>query len=81
MKLGCSPATGGHPDPGKACRTLKRAGGMPAKIKAADTLCMMIYAPVTADISGTWRGTPITWQQTFGNKCEMTRATGALFAF
>jgi hypothetical protein len=82
VKLSCRPArSAAHPNPGKACRTLKRAGGLPANIKAADTLCMLIYAPVTAEITGTWRGLPISWRQTYGNKCEMTRATGVLFTF
>jgi hypothetical protein len=41
----------------------------------------MIYAPITAQISGTWRGKKITWSQRYGNPCEMTRATGVLFEF
>ena len=41
----------------------------------------LLYQPVTASVKGTWRGKAVKWQQTFGNSCEMTRATGVLFDF
>ena len=44
-------------------------------------MCMDLYAPVTAKISGTWRGGRVRWSHVYGNTCEMTRATGVLFKF
>jgi hypothetical protein len=81
VKLDCDPAGGAHPTPAKACNELKRVGGKPGHLKPAHTMCMMIYAPITAGITGTWKGKKITWTKQFGNSCEMTRATGVLFKF
>jgi hypothetical protein len=81
VKLHCDPAGGAHPEPAKACATLRKVGGRPDRIKAAEIMCMMLYAPVTAEITGTWKGRPLSWQHTYGNRCEMTRATGVLFTF
>lgn len=81
VKLTCGPDGGGHPEAAQACATLRTAGADPEKIKPARIMCMMIYAPVTAEITGVWRGAPITWTHKYGNSCEMTRATGVLFKF
>jgi len=81
VKLTCMPAGGGHPEAAQACTTLRVAGVDPAKIKPARVMCMMLYAPVTAQITGVWRGAPVRWTHTYGNTCEMTRATGVLFKF
>jgi hypothetical protein len=80
-KLHCDPAGGSHPAGAAACATLAAAGGDPGRIPAAPTMCMMIYAPVLAEMSGTWRGKSIDWRHSFGNSCEMQRATGVLFTF
>ncbi|WP_433794205.1 SSI family serine proteinase inhibitor [Actinoplanes sp. CA-252034] len=81
VKLTCAPAGGGHPKADQACATLSGIGGNPAKLKGGDSLCMLLYQPVTASVKGTWRGKAVKWRQTFGNSCEMTRATGVLFDF
>lgn len=81
IKLGCDPAAGPHPEKKQACAVLKRVGGRPDHLTPARTMCMMIYAPVRADISGTWKGRPVKWSKTYGNRCEMNRATGVLFQF
>lgn len=81
VELGCDPATGPHPKKKQACAALSRAGGHPGRITPARTMCYLIYAPVHAHVTGTWRGRPITWSRTYGNRCEMNRATGILFAF
>ncbi|MDT4992935.1 MAG: hypothetical protein QOH97_2827 [Actinoplanes sp.] len=81
VKLTCDPPGGGHPRPADACRTLRRAGGRPDDIRAAPTMCMMIYAPITAEVTGLWRGGRIAWRHNYGNRCELNRATGDLFAF
>jgi hypothetical protein len=81
VTLRCDPPGGAHPKPAAACRTLRTVGGRPARLKPAPTMCTMIYAPITAQITGRWRGKKITWSRTFGNSCEMARATGVLFNF
>jgi hypothetical protein len=81
VKLRCDPDGGAHPEPVRACNALKGAGGRPDRLKAAHTMCMMIYAPITAQIDGTWKGRKLRWSRQFGNACEMSRATGVLFRF
>jgi subtilisin inhibitor-like len=81
VKLFCDPPGGGHLDPDRACAALERTGADPAKIKSAPVLCVLVYAPVTARITGTWRGATVKWTHTYGNECEMKRATGVLFKF
>ncbi|PRX23814.1 subtilisin inhibitor-like [Actinoplanes italicus] len=80
-KLTCDPTGGGHPKAIQACATLRGADGNPSKLKGGDSLCILLYQPVTARIKGTWQGRTVRWQQTYGNSCEMNRATGVLFDF
>jgi hypothetical protein len=81
VQLTCGPAGGGHPKADQACAVLRGIGGDPSNLKGGDSLCILLYQPVTASVKGTWRGKAVKWQRTFGNSCEMTRATGVLFAF
>jgi hypothetical protein len=81
VTLRCDPPGGAHPKPYAACRTLRTVDGHPARLKPARTMCTMIYAPITAQMAGKWRGRKISWSETYGNTCEMTRATGVLFRF
>jgi lipoprotein-anchoring transpeptidase ErfK/SrfK len=81
LVLTCFPPGGLHPNRVQACNTLKKVHGKPSNLKPAYTMCMMIYAPITAQISGTWEGTKISWSKKYGNVCEMNRATGVLFRF
>jgi hypothetical protein len=81
VQLTCGPTGGVHPKAAQACATLRGIGGDPAKLKGGDSLCMLLYQPVTASVTGTWRGKAVKWRQTFGNSCEMVRATGVLFDF
>jgi hypothetical protein len=81
VTLRCDPPGGAHPKPSAACRTLRTVGGRPARLKPAQTMCTMIYAPITAQITGRWNGKKLNWSRTYGNTCEMTRATGVLFRF
>ncbi len=81
IKLTCNP-TGGFPQQAaRICATLTETDANPDKIKPAHQLCMMIYSPITAELTGTWHGTPLHWTYTYGNQCEMQRATGVLFQF
>jgi hypothetical protein len=81
VTLRCDPPGGAHPKPSAACRLLRTVGGHPARLRPARTMCTMIYAPITAQITGKWHGKKISWSKTYGNTCEMTRATGMLFRF
>ncbi|MBU2665660.1 serine protease [Actinoplanes bogorensis] len=81
VTLTCNPPAGGHPTPAAACAQLAKAGGNPDRIKPADSVCYLLYKPVTAEITGTWRGRDIAWTHRFGNSCEMQRDTGVLFRF
>ena len=53
----------------------------PGRIKAESRLCVLLYQPVTASVTGTWHGREVRWTHRFGNTCEMRRATGVLFQF
>jgi hypothetical protein len=81
VKLRCDPDGGAHPKPTQACDTLNKVDGDPDRIRPARIMCMLIYAPVTAEITGTWKGRHLDWSKTYGNSCEMFRATGVLFRF
>jgi subtilisin inhibitor-like len=81
VKLRCDPDGGAHPKPIQACDALTKVGGRPDRLRPARIMCMLIYAPVTAEITGTWKGRRIDWSKTYGNSCEMSRATGVLFRF
>lgn len=81
VTLRCDPPGGGHPEAAQACRVLRKAGGRPDDLRPARRMCMMIYAPITAQVSGRWKGMRVNWSRRFGNACEMNRATGVLFKF
>jgi hypothetical protein len=81
VTLTCHPAGGGHPHPARACAVLKKADGDPALITPKQRMCTTEYAPITAEITGTWKGAAVTWSKTFGNPCALARHTGVLFAF
>ncbi|MFI1988055.1 SSI family serine proteinase inhibitor [Actinoplanes sp. NPDC020271] len=81
VELTCDPDGGGHPQPSRACADLSRAGANPGRLKPADRYCFLLYKPVTAQLRGVWRGRSVTWAHTYGNSCEMNRATGVLFDF
>jgi hypothetical protein len=81
VKLDCGPVGGGHPLGAQVCATLDAADGDPDRIPPSRTMCFLIYAPIEAQVSGTWQGKTIEWEHRYGNACEMRRATGVLFAF
>lgn len=81
VKLDCEPVGGAHPQGEQACATLEAAGGDPEQITPARTMCMTLYAPIVAEMSGVWRGKAVDWRHRYGNSCEMRRATGVVFAF
>ena len=81
VKLRCDPAGGAHPRKVEACRSLARVGGDPSRLTPAPLMCTMEYAPVTAQVKGTWQGRTVDWSHKFGNRCDMHRTTGVLTAF
>jgi hypothetical protein len=81
VTLSCDPAGGAHPKAAKACAALKKVSGKPGKLKPAQVMCTLEYAPITAQIKGTWKGKPLSWSQKFPNTCDLGRATGVIFAF
>jgi len=79
--LRCHPAGGAHPKKGNACLALDKVDGDPAGFVPKPLLCTMEYAPITAEITGSWHGAEVDWSKTFSNPCEMRRTTGVVMAF
>ncbi|MFJ8106373.1 SSI family serine proteinase inhibitor [Streptomyces sp. NPDC096132] len=76
----CAPPEG-HRRAAEACDQLATANGdLRAFPAAKDTICTLVYAPVTVRASGRWNGRPVEYAETFGNACEMKARTGAVFA-
>jgi hypothetical protein len=81
VKLECDPVGGGHPQAVRVCAELDAVAGDPERLPLGTGACVALYAPVEAELTGTWHGTTIAWRQRYGNSCEMRRATGGLFDF
>ncbi|MCM0679096.1 subtilase-type protease inhibitor, partial [Micromonospora phytophila] len=64
-----------------ACRDVASVNGDLAALEVDPGLCTLEYAPVTARAWGLWQDRPVSYTETFGNRCEMLRETGSLFAF
>ncbi|MER7189673.1 SSI family serine proteinase inhibitor [Streptomyces flaveolus] len=77
--LRCDPPRG-HARAAEACAELAAADGDLDRIPLQDTYCSMIFAPVTAQARGQWRGRAVEYTRTFPNTCVMTAQTGAVFA-
>ncbi|MFE6288144.1 SSI family serine proteinase inhibitor [Streptomyces sp. NPDC057877] len=75
----CDPPQG-HARAAEACDQLAVAAGDIGRIPLRDGYCATVYAPVTAQARGQWRGQPVTYRQTFSNPCELGARTGAVFA-
>jgi hypothetical protein len=76
----CDPPQG-HSHAVEACAELATAGGDISRIPPKpDTICSMIYGPVTAVARGEWEGRQVTYSHTFSNSCVMGAETGAVFA-
>ncbi|MGV9456928.1 SSI family serine proteinase inhibitor [Streptomyces sp. NPDC003635] len=77
--LMCNPPQG-HARAAEACAQLAAVDGEIDRMAARDTVCPMIYAPVSVRASGQWNGRQVEYQRQFGNACEMGALTGAVFA-
>ncbi|GAA2435617.1 hypothetical protein GCM10010191_57860 [Actinomadura vinacea] len=81
VTLLCEPVGGSHPEAARACAELSRDDGEIERAEAGDTACVMIYSPVIAEARGHWHGRPVRFRAEYGNDCEMTARTGAVFRF
>ncbi|MFI9404652.1 SSI family serine proteinase inhibitor [Nocardia sp. NPDC052316] len=80
VALTCEPTGGEHPAADAACAALTAADGDFDKLAGDPTaVCVQVYEPVTAIATGTWRGRSVTWEKTFGNKCELSARTTPVF--
>ncbi len=79
--LRCEPAGGTHPRAASACQDLTTVDGNVAALSVDPGFCTLEYAPVTVHAVGLWRDRPVSYTETFGNRCALLRETGALFAF
>ncbi|CAL9402187.1 SSI family serine proteinase inhibitor [Streptomyces sp. Tu 3180] len=77
--LRCDPPRG-HRRAADACAELAAVDGRIADIPPKDVFCPMVHAPVTAHAHGEWGGRPVTYTQTFPNRCMMAARTGSVFA-
>lgn len=82
VSLECEPTGGSHPHAADACAVLKKADGRIDHIRAKPgAMCPHLVAPVQATAVGTYDSTPVNYDHTWNNSCELTRATGELFDF
>ncbi|MEW2385966.1 SSI family serine proteinase inhibitor [Micromonospora sp. NPDC047707] len=79
--LRCEPTGGTHPYATSACQDVAAVDGDLAALSVNTGLCTLEYAPVTVRAVGFWRNRPVSYAETFGNRCELLRETGSLFAF
>ncbi|RKN37816.1 SSI family serine proteinase inhibitor [Micromonospora endolithica] len=79
--LRCEPAGGGHPHAAAACGDVAAVDGDLAALAVDPGLCTLEYAPVTVRAVGLWRDHPLSYVETFDNRCQLLRETGTLFAF
>ncbi|WP_329619132.1 SSI family serine proteinase inhibitor [Streptomyces sp. NBC_01255] len=71
-----------HPHRKEACAALDAAAGDLDRLNTEpDATCTAEYAPVTLTARGTYKGRTVDWTKTYGNNCEATVATGAVFSF
>ncbi|MEU5306851.1 SSI family serine proteinase inhibitor [Streptomyces noursei] len=80
--LRCNPPRGKHPYAEQACETIRAANGDIEKVNVnPEGLCPDIYNPITVTAQGWWNGKKVSYSKTFGNSCQLSRTTGAIFAF
>jgi hypothetical protein len=80
VTLICDPAGGTHPRARAACESLNKVDGDFAKLPpVAGVACTDIFAPVTAEAKGQYRGRPVRFDHTYSNRCEAQRRTDDVF--
>jgi hypothetical protein len=82
VTLTCNPDGGTHPDPVRACDSLRSAGGDFKRLRPDPTIaCTFVYEPVQAYATGQWRGRLVTFSRTYGNRCSAAVESGHVFDF
>jgi Subtilisin inhibitor-like len=81
MTLRCDPPGGSHPDPTRACATLKRVDGDVAALRPLPVACILIFQPVLVEVGGTWRGRPVSFQREYPNRCVAYAESEGVFRF
>ncbi|MFB9966212.1 SSI family serine proteinase inhibitor [Sinosporangium siamense] len=82
VTLTCDPDAGTHPTAKSACDLLRSVNGNAAALNVdPNAMCTTEYIPNTARLTGQWRGRPVSYEKIFGNRCEMIKTLGAVFAF
>ncbi|MFC9733960.1 SSI family serine proteinase inhibitor [Streptomyces roseolus] len=79
VTLQCDPAGGDHPRADAACADLDASQGRVDR--ESGTACILLYDPVEVRAEGLWRGRPVSFARQYGNSCELSARTGAIFAF
>lgn len=79
--LMCEPAGGTHPHATKACKSLNKVNGDFHSVGTENAMCPLIYDPVTAHATGTWRGKQVNYTKEFANRCVMESQTSGIFTF
>ncbi|GAA2356540.1 SSI family serine proteinase inhibitor [Nonomuraea africana] len=79
-ELRCGPAGGTHPSAVAACALLDTVNGDLSRHPGERGICTREYRPHTVRLSGTWDGRTVSYVRTYGNRCMMLLATGAVFA-
>lgn len=81
VSLSCGPAGGTHPKSGAACAALDAVDGDFGRLKPRPQACTLIYAPVDVVAIGNWRGTPVSFKTSYGNRCAADVDSDGVFAF
>lgn len=79
--LTCGPDGGTHSRARAACKGITNAEGNLAALPIAERVCAKIYAPVTVEAMGRWRGKLVEYRRTYPNDCMRQASTGDVFAF
>lgn len=81
--LTCHPAGGTHSSALEACRSLSAAGGSFESLRTGgeNTMCPLIYKPVTVRATGMWNDEAVNFEQTYPNQCVLEAYTGPVFTF
>lgn len=79
--LYCDPTGGTHPHASEACASLEAAGGDPAALRQAHTMCTLDYQPVTLTAHGNWKNRPVHFEKTYSNSCTAKAETEQVFDF
>ncbi|MFI6166986.1 SSI family serine proteinase inhibitor [Nocardia sp. NPDC051052] len=80
VTLTCEPTGGDHANAEAACTALAAVGGDFDKLTGDPTaVCVQVYEPVDAAVTGTWQGKQVDWRKVFGNKCELSARTTPVF--